>query len=181
MNVLRLLPLLTLSSLLLTHCRMSRPTIEDSPSSSLSDVAVGNLDKPSWATFELKLERLRPTTETIQRSYKRASGTVEVKDTTVQVAYGVYQILLTYRDQQNAIVFASCASEKSKEHKIDVPQYTTQIQVCASGQTTPAGVVKADTANVNIKPILIPPTQSGSFVGQHGLLTVAQGKIVDNG
>ncbi|HYX31738.1 MAG TPA: glycoside hydrolase family 5 protein [Oligoflexus sp.] len=177
MKVLKLLPILAFSSVLIVSCRVDRPAIEGQPSQ-VSDVAIGNLDKPSWTAFDLKLERLQPNSEIIQRTYKK-SGDQPVTDATVQVNYGVYKILLTYHDSQGKVLHESCPDEKAKEHDIKIPRYAVEIKICNVDDSDPVGVVKPDEADVSIKPVVVPPAAAGSFVEQHGLLTVANGRIVD--
>jgi endoglucanase len=185
----RILPVLALSSLLI-NCRADRPEIEAGNTSQLADVAIGNLDKPNWTRVDLKLNRLRPSTETIERNYQKNDGK-EIIDTKVQVLHGDYRILLTYRDAQGKTLYESCKDEKSKEHAIYVPHYAVEIKICTEGGETPVGVVVSKEADVSIKPVVTPtggtspdkptppPVASGSFVAQHGMLSVSGNKIVD--
>ncbi len=178
------LPALALSTLLITSCKSDRPEIEGGRSSQLSDIAIGSLNKPNWTRFELKLERLRPTTETIERNYPKTEAK-DFSDASVQVLQGDYKILLSYRDAQGKLLYESCPEEKIKEHAIRVPRYPVEIKVCAEGGEVPVELVKPKEADVSIKPVVVPPSPSpapapaGSFVAQHGLLTVAGNTIVD--
>jgi endoglucanase len=157
--------------------------------SKLSDVAVGYLEQPNWTQFQLTLERLRPTTEKIERNYQNP-GRKDFTDATVKVLYGDYKIVLSYKDASGKTIYESCDSEKSKEHPINVPRYMTDIKICPLGSQTPVGTVTAEEADVIMKPVVVPgggtpgkptppPATSGSFVAQHGLLKAKGNRIVD--
>jgi endoglucanase len=179
MKPFRILPILALSSLLI-NCGPDRPSMEGGSSSRLADVAIGNLEKPNWTRFDLKLERLRPSTETMQRNYKNEGK--DLNDTSIKVSYGDYKILLTYKDAQGKIVYESCPHEKTKEHPINIPRYLTRIEICQEGSETPVDVVEPKDANVIVKPVVVPSggaAAPGSFVAQHGMLTVSGNRIVD--
>ncbi len=155
----RFLPALALSSLLMTSCKADRPEIEGGRSSQLADIAIGSLSKPNWTRFELKLERLRPTTEIIERNYPKVDGK-DFNDSSVQVLHGDYKILLSYRDAQGKLLYESCPEEKTKEHVINVPRYPVEIKVCTEGGELPVELVKPKEADVSIKPVVVPPKPS---------------------
>ncbi|HET9241723.1 MAG TPA: glycoside hydrolase family 5 protein [Oligoflexus sp.] len=193
MKTSRILPVLAFSSLLLTNCKMTRPELDRSNSSTLSDVKVVELDKGGWGSFDFKLERLRPSPETVQSSYQKVAGQTIVAKT--KVLYGDYKLLLTYKDAQGKAIYESCPNDRAKEHNIRVPTYSVTVQVCSIGGSTPIGTVVGDGADVIVKPELAipggktpetptpntpaPPVTSGSFVAQHGMLSVSGNKIVD--
>lgn len=183
----RILPALAFSSLLLTNCKMSRPELDRSNASTLADVKIVELDRSGWTSFDFKLERLRPTTETVQSTHQKVEGqSVTAK---AKVLYGDYKLLLTYKDAQGKAIYESCPDEKAKEHSIRVPVYPVTIVICPMGSSTPVGVVTGDGSDVIIKPeITVPggktpetpaPVTPGSFVAQHGMLSVSGNKIVD--
>jgi endoglucanase len=164
--------------------------MESDSTSQLSAVAIGYLDKPSWTQFQLTLERLRPTSEKIEKNYQN-SGKTEFSDATVKVPHGDYKIVLTYKDGQGKTVYESCDNEKNKVHPIYVPRYPTDIVICEADGQTPVGSVKPKEADVTITPVVVPgggaapgkptppPAASGSFVAQHGLLKAKGNQIVD--
>jgi endoglucanase len=179
MQALRILPVLALTGLLLTHCSADRSSIEGGQRSQLSDVAIGHLDQPNWTRFDLVVERLRPEAHKIEKKYQRMDNQ-ELRDATIQVPFGDYKILLTYRNDQGQILYESCAAEKTKEHSIQAARYPVEIRICAADGETPAGEVKPnDQADVTINPVVTTPGSTDSFVAKHGLLRVAGGKIVD--
>ncbi|WP_218110110.1 glycoside hydrolase family 5 protein [Oligoflexus tunisiensis] len=178
MQTFRILSILALTGLLLTNCRADRSSIEGGQRSQLADVAIGNFDKPNWTRFDLEIERLRPEPQKIQKKYQRMDNQ-DLRDATIQVPFGDYKFLLTYRDDQDKILYESCAAEKAKEHSIQEPRYPVEIKICAADGQTPAGEVKPDEADVTINPVVTAPDAAGSFVAAHGMLSVAGGKIVD--
>jgi endoglucanase len=183
----RILPALALSSLLLTHCKMSRPELDRSNASKLADVKIVELEKTGWTSFDFKLERLRPTPETMQSTHQKVEGQSIAAKT--KVLYGDYKLLLTYKDAQGKAIYESCPDEKAKEHNIRVPLYPVTIVICPIGSSTPIGVVVGDGADVIVKPEIIAPGSKtpdipapatpGTFVAQHGMLSVSGNKIVD--
>lgn len=186
MTTSRLLPVLAFSSLLLTNCKMSRPELDRSNASKLADVKIDELDKAGWGSFDFKIERLRPTPEIRQSTHQKVEGqSIPVK---TKVLYGDYKMLLTYKDAQGKAVYESCPDEKAKEHKIEKPLYSATIRVCYMGTSNHAGVIvgDADGADIIVKPEIVEPGKTpstpatpGSFVAQHGMLSVSGNKIVD--
>jgi hypothetical protein len=170
----RILPMLAFSSLVMTNCKMNRPEMDGTNSSKLADVAIVELNRSGWNSFDFKLERLRPTTETVQSSHQKVEGqSITAK---AKVLYGDYKMLLTYKDAQGKAVYESCPDEKAKEHSIRVPLYSVTVVICPIGSSNPVGVVVGDGADVVIKPdITVPggktpdapaPATPGSFVAQ---------------
>ncbi len=198
MKSLRILPVLALTGLLVTHCRGQRPLNDDSNASRLSTFKIGeltlspNASGSNWTSLKLQLDRLRPNSESIKKSYDRKAN-LEFEDSSATVPYGFYQIVLSYVDAKGQALYESCADEKTKEHNINQPTYLVEIGICSVATGAPAGKTKVEEAQgstkgeeaqVSIKPVVVtdgtkPTPSTGSFVEQHGSLIAKNGKLLD--
>jgi endoglucanase len=199
MNALRLTTALGLMGMLmLNSCGKKRNTDFDRESE-ISQITISGLKAesssltPAWSQMDVSMERVAPSSFWISKTYQKES---EVSGS-FPVAYGTWRIAFRYRDANSNIVYESCDAEKIIEHSINVPRYAVTIRICPVGSATPMGSVEMGGDAVD--PILVgkpgnpgpmtptptptppatPSKPTGSFVEQHGFLTVKGNQIVD--
>ncbi len=158
--------------------------------------AEGSSLAPTWNQMDVSMERLAHENFWISKSYQKQTEPYA----SFTVSYGTYRIAIRYLDANAKLIYQSCDSEKTVEHAINVPRYTVKIQICAEGSATPMGSVEMG-GDAAVDPILVgkpknptpvkpapapgpaptpaPSKPTGSFVEQHGFLSVQGNQIVD--